>query len=83
MERYFHRIYLVVLFIIGVLLTTYGGLGIIEFSLIVIGILAFIAIVGSLTENDQSKLDKMFWKIRSLFQVAIAIFITALLFKLF
>ncbi|HBU81874.1 MULTISPECIES: hypothetical protein [Paenibacillus] len=83
MERYFHRIYLVVLYIIGVLLTTYGGLGIIEFSLIVIGILAFIAIVGSLTENDQSKLDKMFWKIRSLFQVAIAILITALLFKLF
>ncbi|OPG99768.1 hypothetical protein B2I21_01930 [Chryseobacterium mucoviscidosis] len=83
MERYFHRIYLVVLYIIGVLLTTYGGLGIIEFGLIVIGILAFIAIVGSLTENDQSKLDKMFWKIRSLFQVAIAILITALLFKLF
>jgi hypothetical protein len=83
MERYFHRIYLVVLYIIGVLLTTYGGLGIIEFSLIVIGILAFITIVGSLTENDQSKLDKMFWKIRSLFQVAIAILITALLFKLF
>ncbi|MDN8589342.1 hypothetical protein Q0V21_11225 [Paenibacillus sp. 11B] len=83
MERYFHRVYLVVLYIIGVLLTTYGGLGIIEFSLIVIGILAFIAIVGSLTENDQSKLDKMFWKLRSLFQVAIAILITALLFKLF
>jgi|GEM_PF-3594167 len=83
MERYIHRIYLVVLYIIGVLLTTYGGMGIIEFSLIVIGVLAFIAIVGSLTENDQSKLDMIFRKIRSLFQVAIAILITALLFKLF
>ncbi|SDK07149.1 hypothetical protein SAMN05428961_101671 [Paenibacillus sp. OK060] len=83
MERYFHRIYLVVLYIIGVLLTTYGGMGIIKFSLIVIGILAFIAIVGSLTENDQSKLDTIFLKIRSLLQVAMAILITALLFKVF
>ncbi|KOY15096.1 hypothetical protein [Paenibacillus xylanivorans] len=83
MERYFHWIYLVAFYIIGALLTTFGGMGIIEFSLIVIGLLAFIAIVGSLTENDQSKLDKIFWKIRSLFQVAIAILITALLFKLF
>ncbi|MGX1828340.1 hypothetical protein ACWIE6_08820 [Paenibacillus taichungensis] len=83
MERYFHRIYLVVLYIIGVLLTTYGGMGIIQFSLIVIGILAFIAIVSSLAEHDQSKLDTIFWKIRSLLQVALAILITALLFKLF
>lgn len=83
MERYFHRIYLVVLYIMGVLLTTYGGMGIIQFSLIVIGMLAFIAIVGSLTENDQSKLDTIFWKIRSLLQVAMAILMTALLFKLF
>ncbi|QLG41049.1 hypothetical protein MKY42_13915 [Paenibacillus sp. FSL W7-1088] len=83
MERYIHRIYLVVLYIIGVLLTTYGGMGIIEFSLIVIAVLAFIAIVGSLTENNQSKLDTIFAKIRSLFLVAMAILITALLFKLF
>lgn len=83
MERYFHWLYLVPVYIIGALVTTFGGMGIIEFSLILFGLLVFMVIVGSLTENDQSKLDHFFRKLRSLFQVGVAILITALLFKLF
>jgi hypothetical protein len=83
MERYFHWLYLLPVYIIGALVTTFGGMGIIEFSLIMFGLLVFMVIVASLTENDQSKLDHLFGKVRSLFQVGVAILITALLFKLF
>ncbi|WP_440119161.1 hypothetical protein [Paenibacillus sp. QZ-Y1] len=83
MERYFRWLYLVPVYIIGALVTTFGGMGIIEFSLIMFGLLVFMVIVGSLAESDQSKLDNLFWKLRSLFQVGVAILITALLFKLF
>ncbi|MBY0218949.1 hypothetical protein [Paenibacillus illinoisensis] len=76
------RLYLTIFYVIGVSITTLGGVGIITFSLIMFGVLALAAIEASLFTNDQGKLDRFVFKVKGLSKITIAIIITALIFKM-
>ncbi len=76
------RLYLTIFYVLGVSITTLGGVGIITFCLIMIGVLALAAIEASLFTNDQGKLDRFVFKVRGLSKVTVAIVITALIFKM-
>ena len=76
------RLYLTIFYVIGVSITTLGGVGIITFSLIMFGVLALAEIEASLFTNDQGKLDRFVFKVRGFSKVTVAIIITALIFKM-
>lgn len=63
------RLYLTIFYVIGVSITTLGGVGIITFSLLMFGVLALAAIEVSLFTNDQGKLDRFVFKVRGLSKI--------------
>ncbi|MCG7376581.1 hypothetical protein MH215_06210 [Paenibacillus sp. ACRSA] len=82
MQVVWQRSLLVAYYLIWVLALATGKIGLLSFILTTFFILAFYAIVFSLSTTDQFKLDQFVYKLRAVIQVTVAVILTSLLVKL-